>query len=684
MSNASIFIAAHKGDLAGVAKEIARGVDINLLQLAAQYAEAKGHKEVAQIIGASMKGVAGTPATSAPERTPTPSTEASPKQETISTIHLAAYNGDVAGVAAEIARGVDMNSSVDGKTALHLAAGMGHTDVVKLLLAKGCRTDLVDEEKRNAAQYAEVYGQKGVAQLIEASMKAAAGTPATSAPERTPTPSTEASPTQETITAIHLAAHKGDVAGVAAEIARGVDINYVNAAVDGKTALHLAAGMGHTDVVKLLLAKGCRTDLVDEGKRNAAQYAEVYGQKGVAQLIESFMKATAGTPATSVPERTPTPSTEASPTQVAMAAIHFAAYNGDLAGVAAEIARGVDINLAVSGKTALHLAVGMGHTDVVKLLLAKGCRTDLVDEEKRNAAQYAEVYGQKEVAQLIESSMKAAAGTPATPTEASPKQETISTIYLAAHNGDLAGVTAEIARGVDMNYANAAVNGKTALHLAAGMGHTDVVKLLLAKGCRTDLVDEGKRNAAQYAEVYGQKEVAQLIAAAGTASTTTSKRLADVMQHSATYDNPRKRRKLSADEVMAGDHIKQVLQPLVAMLRKVTKNPANPAYNHYMFESISALVKYNAPQVADIEEALFAPFAEILQGDVSEFLPYVFQIYAQMLELRSDIPACYAQLVCIQRGFCVCFHTQTTKSSTSTYVHYCLRNDPQTDVKHHT
>ena len=106
-----------------------------------------------------------------------------------------------------------------------------------------------------------------------------------------------------------------------------------------------------------------------------------------------------------------------------------------------------------------------------------------------------------------------------------------------------------------------------------------------------------------------------------------------------------------------GGYIVNVLQPLVAMLRKVTKNPANPAYNHYMFESISALVKYNAPQVADIEEALFAPFAEILQGDVSEFLPYVFQIYAQMLELRSDIPACYAQLVCIQGGVLCVFFT---------------------------
>ena len=51
-------------------------------------------------------------------------------------------------------------------------------------------------------------------------------------------------------------------------------------------------------------------------------------------------------------------------------------------------------------------------------------------------------------------------------------------------------------------------------------------------------------------------------------------------------------------------------------------------------------------QIALIEGAIFEKLAIILQKDVVEFMPYVFQIFAQMLELRQDLPESYSQLVC--------------------------------------
>jgi exportin-2 (importin alpha re-exporter) len=82
-----------------------------------------------------------------------------------------------------------------------------------------------------------------------------------------------------------------------------------------------------------------------------------------------------------------------------------------------------------------------------------------------------------------------------------------------------------------------------------------------------------------------------------------------------------------------------VLEKLNAALFVVAKNPRNPQYNHFMFESIAILVKSvcskHPEHVATFEGLLFPPFQTVLQMDVSEFTPYVFQILAQLLEYRA-------------------------------------------------
>lgn len=92
-----------------------------------------------------------------------------------------------------------------------------------------------------------------------------------------------------------------------------------------------------------------------------------------------------------------------------------------------------------------------------------------------------------------------------------------------------------------------------------------------------------------------------------------------------------------------------VLNHLTISLERVCKNPANPHFNHYLFECIALLVKSscspnvikklsNSVQQIEIftkfELLLFPPFQSILQLDVIEFVPYVFQILAQLLSYR--------------------------------------------------
>ncbi|GJN90916.1 hypothetical protein Rhopal_003930-T1 [Rhodotorula paludigena] len=94
-----------------------------------------------------------------------------------------------------------------------------------------------------------------------------------------------------------------------------------------------------------------------------------------------------------------------------------------------------------------------------------------------------------------------------------------------------------------------------------------------------------------------------------------------------------------------------VLQHLVAILGEISKNPSNPKFNHFTFESISALVRFvtagNPSSLSHFETALFPPFHAILQQDVSEFTPFVFQILSQLLELHppADMPDSYKVLL---------------------------------------
>jgi len=76
------------------------------------------------------------------------------------------------------------------------------------------------------------------------------------------------------------------------------------------------------------------------------------------------------------------------------------------------------------------------------------------------------------------------------------------------------------------------------------------------------------------------------------------------------------------------------------ILVEISKNPSNPRFNHCVFESIGALVRFNCQNnpeaLSSFENMLFGPFQMILQQYVVEFVPYVFQIFSQLLELHTE------------------------------------------------
>ncbi|KAF1990883.1 Cse1-domain-containing protein [Aulographum hederae CBS 113979] len=91
--------------------------------------------------------------------------------------------------------------------------------------------------------------------------------------------------------------------------------------------------------------------------------------------------------------------------------------------------------------------------------------------------------------------------------------------------------------------------------------------------------------------------------------------------------------------------IREGLIPLLQMLvtnfinitNVIRHNPSNPRFYYYHFESIGAVIRFGAPvEGQQLEVAFYSPFTEILQKDVQEFTPYVFQLFAALLEANPS------------------------------------------------
>lgn len=94
-----------------------------------------------------------------------------------------------------------------------------------------------------------------------------------------------------------------------------------------------------------------------------------------------------------------------------------------------------------------------------------------------------------------------------------------------------------------------------------------------------------------------------------------------------------------------------VLPKLTQKLQLVAKNPSKPHFNHYLFESFSLAIRIvcttNPGAVTSFEDILFPIFQGILQQDIQEFIPYVFQILSLLMENTppGSVPEPYMQLL---------------------------------------
>ncbi|KAG8941852.1 importin-alpha export receptor [Tulasnella sp. 419] len=106
---------------------------------------------------------------------------------------------------------------------------------------------------------------------------------------------------------------------------------------------------------------------------------------------------------------------------------------------------------------------------------------------------------------------------------------------------------------------------------------------------------------------------------------------------------------ITAKESLTNNY-QPILARLVHILGIISKNPSNPNFNQYTFESVSALVRFttmvNPGAVEEFEKILFGPIEIIIQQEIEQFVPYVFQLLSQMLETRTGgVPDHYKALL---------------------------------------
>ena len=176
--------------------------------------------------------------------------------------------------------------------------------------------------------------------------------------------------------------------------------------------------------------------------------------------------------------------------------IHYAAKSGDIAGVQAELDRGVDVNAkSEGGSTPLHGAAEGGHGEIVELLIAAGADLHARTVPMLGGGGWTPLHsaarqGHREIVELL-----IANGSDVNSKDSTGK----SSLHDAALEGHKEIVELLITKGADLNTESGYYG--TPLHVAAGIGHEEIVELLIANGANVNVKDGFGRTPLDTAEL---------------------------------------------------------------------------------------------------------------------------------------------------------------------------------------
>jgi ankyrin repeat protein len=322
----------------------------------------------------------------------------------------ATKKGDIEQVKMLISEGANINGKdQNGQSVLNFAVGDGHKDMVALLIEKGA--DINGRGQYDAAPLhnAAWDGHKEIAELLidkGADVNILQG--------------------ESRWTPLHSAADQSKVDVAELLVANGADVN----AKDkwGLTPLYYAAQTGITEVVRLLLKAGAdvnggRHPTIHAGIRNGHRdIVELLIQHGAdvnakdkwgwgsgytplqrvaiigrLELVKLLLEAGADISVKNDSGQT------ALQVILDMRNCDYPQYRQSKDAVELLLARGADVNLKdKNGRTPLHLAAESADGDIFKLILDKGARINVKDDESGfTALHHAARFGNKNAAELL-------------------------------------------------------------------------------------------------------------------------------------------------------------------------------------------------------------------------------------------------------------------------------------------